>query len=173
VTRRFLRPLLAAVSVAAAAPALAAQARAISVEGLARSSDAVVRGRVVASHARQREDGRIFTTYEIRTAGVLRGRAPSTVRVRVPGGVVGRAGQRVDAAPALTAGEDLVLFLRRAGEDGYVVAELAQGKFTVDGAQARPDLSRFTFVSTSVPPGERRAEEMPVAELERRVRSTR
>jgi hypothetical protein len=43
----------------------------------------------------------------------------------------------------------------------------------VVGSVARPDLSNLTFTRTSVRAGERRSEQMPLFELERRVRSTR
>jgi hypothetical protein len=87
--------------------------------------------------------------------------------------VVGSVGQRVDGAAWLSPGEEVVLFLERAGPAAFRVAGLAQGKFTVAGAVARPDLSRLTFLRTDVRPGERRSEEMPLDELERRVRGTR
>jgi hypothetical protein len=169
-----MRLIVAAAALVAACPALGAQALAVSVEALARSSDAVVRGRVEAARAQWSEDGlRLSTSYQIRTRAVLRGRAPAVARVIVPGGVDGRIGQRVDAAPTLAAGEDLIVFLQRSGRDAFAVTGLAQGKFSVVGRVARPDLSQLTFVRTSVAPGERRAEEMTLAELERRVRSTR
>jgi hypothetical protein len=78
----------------------------------------------------------------------------------------------VDAAPRLAQGEELVLFLRKDG-DGWSVTELAQGKFAVQGRTARPDLSQIAFVGSTVRAGERRAEEMPLAELERRVKEAR
>jgi hypothetical protein len=87
--------------------------------------------------------------------------------------VHGRLGQIVDAAPSLAMGEELIVFLRRSGGDAFAVTGLAQGKFSVVGRNARPDLSRLAFVRTSVAPGERRAEEMTITELERRVRSIR
>lgn len=169
-----MRAFVLAAGVLWAAPALAAQAYAVSVEELSRASDAVVRGRVTAARAERSADGlRVFTTYEVRSDAVWRGRAPAVARVVVPGGVVPGLGQRVDAAPSLAAGEDVVLFLRRRGKDAFGVTGLAQGKLAVVGAVARPDLSQLTFVRTSVRAGERRSEEMPLAELERRVRSTR
>jgi hypothetical protein len=141
---------------------------------LARSSDAVIRGRVTGARAQQTEDGlRIYTTFQVRTLAVLRGRAAPLARVVVPGGVVGRLGQRVDGAPALAQGEEAVLFLRCAGPDAFGVTGLAQGKFSVVGRLARPDLSRLEFIRTAVSAGERRSEEMPLMELERRVRSIR
>jgi len=169
-----MRFFVIAAALLVAVPAFAAQAVAVSVEELARASDAVVRGRVTAARAQRSDDGlRIFTSYEVRTSAALRGRAPAVARVMVPGGVVGRFGQRVDAAPPLAAGEEVVVFLKRSGSDSFTITGLAQGKFAVVGPVARPDLSHLTFIRTSVRAGERRAEEMPLAELERRVRSTR
>jgi hypothetical protein len=167
-----MRGIVTALLLAAAMPAAAAQAVAVSVEELARQSDAVVRGRVLDTTARRTPDGtRIYTVVELRRDATLRGRAPARFRVNVPGGVVGRLGQRVDGVPAFARGEDVVLFLERTGEGVYRVAALSQGKFTVAGRVARPDLSHLAFVRTSVPPRERRVEEMPLAELEQRVRT--
>lgn len=167
-----MRLLVVAAALTAATPVFAAQAVAVSVEELTRSSDAVIRGEVTAARAQRSGDGRrIFTRYDLRTKAVLRGRAPKVARVVVPGGVVGRVGQRVDAAPSLAKGEDIVVFLKRAGGETFSVTGLAQGKFSVVGPLARPDLSNLKFIRTSVRAGERRAEEMPLAELERRVRS--
>jgi hypothetical protein len=169
-----VRSIVAVLALAAAVPVRAAQAYAVSVEQVARVSDAVLRGTVERSRTWRSEDGlRIYTTYEVRTRAVLRGQAPSLARVVVPGGALDGIRQRVDAAPTLAPGEDLVVFLHRDEGDTYAVTGLAQGKFTVEGGRARPDLSRLMFIRTTVPLGERRAEEMPVAELERRVRNTR
>jgi hypothetical protein len=169
-----MRLLLVLAALLAAGPAQSAQAVSVTVEELARASDAVVRGRVIASRAQKTDDGlRVYTTYAVRTHAVLRGQAPGAVKVQVPGGVVGRMGQRVDAAPQLAAGEDVIVFLKRAGPDAFRVTGLAQGKFSVRGKVARPDLSGLQFVSASAREGERRSEEMPLAELERRVRSAR
>jgi hypothetical protein len=168
------RSLVALLLLALTSPAVAAQAIAVSVEDLARQSDAVVRGTVTGAKAQRTDDGlRIFTTVELRTVAQLRGSAPPRLRVNVPGGVVGRLGQRVDGAPAFAPGEDVVVFLRRTSADTFAVNGLAQGKFTIAGREVRPDLSHLTFVQTSIRAGERRAEEMPLAELEQRVRSTR
>ena len=56
----------------------------------------------------------------------------------------------------------------------YRVTGLAQGKFEVSGARARPDLSETAFVPrAALRAGERRVETMALDELERRVRSAR
>jgi hypothetical protein len=170
-----MRTALAILLLAAAAPAHAMLATPASVEDLARSSQAVVRGRVARVSSRWSDDQRrIFTYVDIEPTSVWRGAPGSRVTVLVPGGVVGPIGQRVEGAPAFAKGEDVVAFLSEAEAGTFRVTGLAQGKFTVDGAQARPDLSRVTLVpSAAMAAGERRVEPMDVGELERRVRSVK
>jgi hypothetical protein len=160
---------------ALAAPARATLAVPSTVEDLARSSAAVVRGKVLSARAHWSSDHlRIFTTAEVEVASAWRGAAPARVQVVVPGGVVGNLGQRVDGMPTFTAAEEVVLFLARSGGAGpYRVAGHAQGKFTVEGGRVRPDLSRTAFVGAPLRAGERRSEEMGLDELERRVRAAR
>jgi hypothetical protein len=159
----------------AAAPARAMLAVPATVEDLTRSSDAVVRGKVASVSARWSEDQRrIFTYVEVERASVWRGAAPARVTVLVPGGVVGNIGQRVDGAPGFAKGEEVVVFLSSAEVGAFRVTGLAQGKFSVQSGAARPQLTRVSFVPrASLRAGERLAEEMDVAELERRVRSVK
>ena len=106
-----------------AGPAQGAQAVALSVEGLTRSADAVVRGQVQARSTTVSEDGlRVFTLVDVAVSATWRGEAPRTVRVIVPGGVSGRIGQRVEGAPAFAEGEEVVVFLHRAEAGGWRVA---------------------------------------------------
>jgi hypothetical protein len=159
----------------AAAPARAMLAVPATVEDLARSSDAVLRGKVLGVSARWAEDQRRIVTYvDVAPTSVWRGSAPARVTVLVPGGIVGDIGQRVDGAPGFSKGEEVVVFLAAAEDRAFRVTGLAQGKFTVDGAAARPQLSRVSFVPRAgVRAGERLVEQMDVAELERRVRSAK
>jgi hypothetical protein len=167
-----MRTALVAAALLAATPALGAQAVALSVEGLTRASDAVVHGQVRRLSTTLSPDGRrIFTLVELEVGAALRGEPARVIQLIVPGGVSGAIGQRVDGAPAFAEGEEVVVFLHRAEADSYRVTGLAQGKFSVAGPQARPDLSHLQFVARQVPAGERAVEPMPVAELERRVRS--
>ncbi len=155
-----------------ASPALGAQAIALSVEGLARSSDAVVRGQVRRITTTLSQDGRrVFTLVDVDVSAAWRGGDRKAVRVIVPGGVAGQIGQRVEGAPSFAEGEEVVVFLHRAEAGGWRVAGLAQGKFSVAGPSAAPDLTHTRFLAREIRPGERAAEPMPVAELERRVRS--
>jgi hypothetical protein len=171
-----VRSILLLVLLALASPARAALAVPASVEDLARSSEAVVRGRVLSAAARWSEDGRrIFTYAEVEVASAWRGAAAKRVQVVVPGGIVGDIGQRVDGMAKLSTGEEVVLFLapRPAKSGPYQVAGHAQGKFQVDGPRVKPDLSGTRFVPSELRAGERRSEDMELAELERRVRAAR
>jgi hypothetical protein len=144
------------------------------VEDLARSSDAVVRG-TVERQASRMVGKRIVTDVEIRIASVWRGTAPQRVKVTVPGGVVGDLGQRVDGMASFTPGEEVVVFVGRSSDGRWRVNGAAQGKFKVDAAQAqaRPSLDDVRFLRSEVRAGERAAEPMPLAELERRVKGAR
>lgn len=158
-----------------AGAAAAAVGRPATVEQLAREADAVVRGRVARMASGWAGDGRhVVTRVTLRVTKVLRGAAAGEVVLEVAGGVAGGLGQRVDAAPAFEPGEEAVVFLRRATGGRWLVHGMAQGKFRVEeGGEARPDLADWTFVPEALPAGERRAEAMPVEELERRVRAAR
>lgn len=169
---RRLATALSALLLAGAAAA--ATARPATVEQLAREADAVVQGRVAGMESRWAPDGRhIVTRVTVRVSRVLRGEAGAEVVLEVPGGAVGGFGQRVDAAPSFEPGEEAVVFLRRIAGGRSLVHGLAQGKFRVEGGEARPDLEGWAFVPEAPPAGERRAERMALGELERRVRAAR
>ena len=169
------KALLCMLFLAQVAPAAAALAVPASVEDLARGSDAVVRGRVAKVTPHWSSDHRrILTDAEVETSSVWRGTAASRVTVVVPGGVVDGIGQRVDGAPTFAQGEDVALFLERAGDGRYRVHGLGQGKFSIAAGQASPQLSGMTLTpGAALKGGERRAEAMGVAELEQRVRAVR
>jgi hypothetical protein len=156
-----------------AGPAAAATFVETSVEEAARSAEAVVRGRVVAATARVAGEGRrVVTEVEIAVEDAWKGAPGATVRVVVPGGSTPTLAQWVDAAPTFAPGEEVVVFLGRRG-DAWTVMGLALGKYRVDGPDARPALGRAVVLPRALPPGERAAGEMPVAELERRVKAAR
>ncbi len=144
-----------------------------SVEESARTSDAVVRGTVLGMSSRWL-GARIVTDVEIAVASAWKGQPGGRVVVTVPGGVVGDLGQRVDAAPTFTVGEDVVVFVERAPRgDMLRVNGLALGKFRVAGGLATPDTDGARFAGGPIAAGEKLVQPMTVDELERRVRSAR
>ncbi len=145
--------------------------RAKSVEESARTSDAVVRGKVVSTSSRW-DGGHIVTDVEIAVASAWKGQPGRRVTVTIPGGVVGDLGQHVDAAPKFTVGEDVVVFVQRAPNGKLLrVNGLAQGKYRVEDGLARPDTDGVRFETGPIGAGEKLVQPMTVDELERRVRS--
>jgi hypothetical protein len=169
---RRMPALVLALLASAAAPAVAATFVAPSVEEMARSSDAVVRGRVLGMASRETRDGRIVTEVEVLVAGAWKGAPEGTVRFVVPGGRVGRLAMKVDAAPVFSVGEEVVVFLSRAG-GAWRVNGHALGKFGVVRGEARPGLGGARVLPGALVAGERPVGAMPVGELERRVRTAR
>ncbi len=169
-----MRGSLLVLLLVVAQPALAALARPVSVEALAREADAVVQGRVEKRESRWAADGRhIYTLVTLRTTSVWRGSAPERVVVRVRGGEVGDVGQRVDAEATFSEGEQVVVFLARDRGGNWRVHGMGLGKFRVEAGRASPSFHGMSFTKGTVPAGERLVESMPLEELERRVRSTR
>ncbi len=159
--------------VLAAAPAAAATFVTTSIEEAARSSEAVVRGRVLSTAARVTDDGRrVVTEVELAVESAWKGAPGTTVRLVVPGGTTPTLAMWVDAAPTFEPGEEVVVFLGRQGSAWRVMGH-ALGKYRVKGAEALPAVSHDEVLPRALPPGERAAGAMPVAELERRVRSAR
>ncbi len=167
-----MRPALFLAALVAATPALGAEAVALSVEGLTRASDAVVEGQVRKMTPMLSADGkRIFTLVDVDVVSTWRGNRVASVQVIVPGGEIGNIGQRVDGAPSFAGGEGVVVFLNQAEAGGWRVTGLAQGKYSVAGLSAAPDLSQTHMVAMQAAPGERLVGPMSLAELEQRVRS--
>jgi len=167
-----MRRLLALALLLAAAPAAPATFVVPTVEEMARSSDAVVRGRVLGTASRAARDGRIVTEVEVLVDSVWRGAPESTVRFLVAGGRAGRLAMKVDAAPTFAEGEEVVVFLSRRGERWRVNGQ-ALGKYRVEAGEARPGLDGARALNGALAAGERRVGAMPVDELERRVRAAR
>ncbi len=167
-----MRRTLAVALLIAALRAGAATFVATSVEDVARSSSAIVRGRVVSREARATPGGRIVTEVEVAVAESWKGTPGRRVRLVVPGGSLGSIAMSVDAAPAFTDGEDVVLFLTREGR-GWHVNGWALGKFRVVGDEARPGLENARILPGAVRAGERAVGPMKLSELERRVRAAR
>jgi len=168
---RRLAPLLVLLL---ATPAVAATFVATSVEETARSSEAVVRGRVLSTASRFTRDGRgIVTEAEIGVDAVWKGEAAATVRVVVRGGRVGSIAQWVDAAATFEQGEEVVVFLAGGGGGVFRVMGQALGKYRVNGIEARPALGEEDVLPRPRAPRARAGGPNGLAELERRVRAAR
>jgi hypothetical protein len=165
--------LVAALIACTGQAAVAATAAELTVEELARGSDAVVRVRAVRRECRWTGDGRrLLTDVEVRVTETWRGSPPALLLVTIPGGELDGVAQVVDGAPVLVEGDDVVLFLGRRGGE-WRVAGLTFGAFRVTGEDATPDTSRLRLLPRAIVPGEALVRPMALAELRRRVESAR
>lgn len=99
---------------------------------LSRTSDAVVRGKVLETKSRWTSDGsRIVTDVTVEVAETLKGAPAKKVTIVQPGGQVGDLGQKVSGLATFQQGEEVVVFLEQRGP-AFVVNGMAQGKFRVE-----------------------------------------
>jgi hypothetical protein len=126
------RRTLGALAVLLLTPlANAATLRALSLDELIDGADTVARVKVTAIQSRWTPDGaRIVTDVTLSVLDGWKGPRRSELTVLVPGGVVGRVGQRVEGAPRFTVGQELVVFLEARG-DVFVPHGWSQGLFEV------------------------------------------
>jgi hypothetical protein len=104
----------------------------LDVAGLARSSDVVVRGKVVSVAPRWTKDhGRIITDTEVDVTEAWKGAPSKRITVMQPGGEIGEVGQRVEGVATFKPGEEVVVFLEARG-DRFTMAGMAQGRFVVE-----------------------------------------
>jgi hypothetical protein len=134
---------LAGVSLPAAAATVRGPADVVS---LASAADAIVHARVVGREtgwgAGGPSSGLIFTRITLQPIEWWKGGVDGAhVVVRVPGGSIGELTQTVEGASAFAAGEEVVVFLRKLGDERgravYAVERLALGKFSVVAGPGR------------------------------------
>jgi len=143
-----------------------------SVEELARGSEVVVRGRVLATTTRW-QGGRIVTQVRIGVVSAWKGAPGGHVDVVVPGGRIGDLAQHVAGSPSFRLDEDVVVFAGRYGPDLLGVVGLALGKFHVEAGVATRQLEGARVELRPMAAGERSSGPMAVEELELRVRAAR
>ena len=165
---------------AASLPAAEATVRGpADVATLTASSEAVLHARVVARESRWgaggESSGLIFTRVTLQPIEWWKGTGtPAQVVLRVPGGTVGELTQTVDGVAAFSPREEVVVFLRKLGEEPgtavYAVERLALGKFSVGGrpgaARAVRDRSHLACVGCAAD----EEDDLLVRDLRERVR---
>lgn len=105
----------------------------MDVPALVEGAEVVLEARVLSRRAVREPNGRIDTEYSLGVERTFLGEELASRAIRLPGGVLpdGR-GMIVPGLPGLSVGEDVVLFLSRAGASGMrVPVGLAQGKLRI------------------------------------------
>lgn len=148
---------IASVALPPTADATTAAAR-LSLDELTERSDLVIRGTVESIQFEFVPGKGPFTRIEVALDDVLAGNAGGeTVTVRMYGGEHEGMHTRMDGAPCLGYGEEVVLFLAANGPDTFNVVNLAEGKFAVDRSTGSArilerDLSGIVYLDAGFEP---------------------
>ena len=154
--------------------AWATATRIAPVDELARDADLVVVGAPLTEETFW-ENGRIFTSVELRVDEVWAGEAPaaSSVRVLTLGGQVGEFAQRVDGAAVLPVGARLVTFLVRDAQGRFHPQGMWQGVFRVVDDGVDPIIARARPRGIKLPEDAGLRAPERLSQLERLVREAR
>ena len=104
--------------------------RQLSLDDMIRQSTMIVRGTVQPANT-MFHGSMIFTHYTVQVTETYKGTAASQIDIGVPGGSLNGAVQRFAGAPALSPGQDYVLFLWTSKTGLTQVIGLSQGLFSV------------------------------------------
>jgi len=115
----------------------------MSLDDLVREAQVVVRGKVVSSMAFMDEElGRVSTRHTISVSETLRGTPVAEVAVVTMGGELEEIGQLVPGEAKLSAGEEVVLCLKKVRSADWAVVAMSQGKFSVTKRESKEILVR-------------------------------
>ncbi len=102
----------------------------LSLDDMIRLSTAIVHAKVQPTYSAFR-GSIIYSHYQVQVSETLKGSAASQIDIAVPGGSANRLQQTFAGAPALTPGQDYVLFLWTSKSGLTQVIGLSQGLFVV------------------------------------------
>lgn len=108
----------------------AATLQKLTLGDMSQKSSAIVRARVLSSHAQQ-HGSIIYTHYRIQVSEWWKGSGAPALDVVVPGGLAGGLRQTISGAPQLPSGDELVLFLWTGPSGRTHIIGLSQGLFKV------------------------------------------
>jgi molybdopterin-binding protein len=116
----------------------------LNPDQLVRDAELIVDGKVTHVISYWNDEGTVIhSRADIEIDDVLKGDSLSSIQVEYPGGIVGDIGMRETGAPSFTAGEEVILFLKKSEKvrstpekfmphgDVYHVVAGAQGHYTV------------------------------------------
>ncbi|MFC2108313.1 matrixin family metalloprotease [Candidatus Bipolaricaulota bacterium] len=127
-TRWLLPIIVAAIAVFVGVLQTLGVTEEMDLEELTAASAQIINGRVT-NMTSYWDVGRIFTDVTIDVLGYVLGFGPSSMTVRVPGGIVGEIMESVSDVPHFELGQEVILFLR---DVYFEVVGWSQGKFTVE-----------------------------------------
>jgi hypothetical protein len=102
----------------------------LSLDQLAAGADGVARVRCLSAESRW-ENGSIWTVTTAEVVDTMKGKLPSVIAVRLPGGRAGHFTAAVDGTPKFHPGDEAILFLEESRAGGYTVAGWVEGTFRI------------------------------------------
>jgi hypothetical protein len=103
----------------------------LSFDRLIDEADVIVKGRVEEVKTRQASDRRFVTTVvTVSVVSQFKGAKVSSITIDQPGGSMGDVVQGVPGLPEFSAGEDVIVFLKRQRSGAYSIVGGKQGKFS-------------------------------------------
>jgi len=140
-------------------------------------SGLIVRGMVTDVRTVRLSGGSVESFATVAVDAVLKGDAVRFVTVRVPGGQIGTRRFVMVGAPTLSAGQQAVFFLRRAGDGSWRPVGLSMGVYrlradraTGGAVVAPPAVAGWTASAGPVVRGDTRRQTISVQEFESMVR---
>jgi hypothetical protein len=166
--------LLAIICVLACGlPVSALTVKPLTFPELVHESAAVVHGRVAEVRGQWTADRRgIESLVVVHAIDYLKGRWGGEVTVRVPGGQVGTFVNLIPGAPKLTAGDQVVLFLKADGPSMPVITGTSQGVYRVaaDGSGGAMIVPPVVETGTATPRGDVNRRPLPLPAFVEAVR---
>jgi hypothetical protein len=150
----------------------------LTLDEMAQKSTAIVRARVIGSHAGSHagtSGTNIYTYFQLQVIETWKSAGQPTTEVAVPGGVAGGIRQSVNGAPELKPGQEYVLFLWTSRSGLTQVIGLSQGVFKLSeegsgkAVAKRPAASELMLDRSGLPVDDR-AVNMPLQDLRTHVR---
>ncbi|MDQ6759670.1 MAG: hypothetical protein M3Z32_07385 [Acidobacteriota bacterium] len=148
----------------------------LSLDDMIRKSTEVVRGKVQCTGSAVR-GAIVYTNYRVQVSEQWKGSPQAQIDVSVPGGLSGGIRQTYSGAPALSDGQEFVLFLWTSKTGLRQIIGLSQGVFTVQpvaggGMTASRAAITEQMVGSNGQPVQDTAFGMPVNDLRNRVLTT-
>lgn len=160
-----------------ASPVLPATVVRLDLPDLTQRAGRIVLARCLSANPERAENG-IETRYRFVVDQTVKGDTSSTVELVLPGGLLDGVRTRVPGMPDFAPGNEVVLFLSRAGDTGAIwPIGLGQGKYSVQrtgaakSARVYQDHAGLHFTESAVTTGQGMGDGMPLEDFLARVRT--
>ncbi|MGP0075180.1 MAG: hypothetical protein ACLPWF_24985 [Bryobacteraceae bacterium] len=169
-------PIIAGLAACCAASLAGSTLQRLSLNDMIQKSTVIVRGTIQPGTSAALRGALIYTHYQVSVKTTYKGTPGASIDVAVPGGALNGIQQPVAGAPALTAGQDYVMFLWTSKSGLTQVIGLSQGLFNVTtNAQGQTIVSRGPATATMLDSSGNAVQDsnlqMPLAQLAGKIQA--